>query len=107
MNTDSTNDEMYQLALRQFTEDTTKAFEEEFSGKPSMVEYYSHIQRHIRLQETSLAIMEELEYVETQGAFMTVLRDSKCPLVAALKKSIVEGYINRYGPNVAEIRSQP
>jgi hypothetical protein len=107
MNTDSTNDEMYQLALRQFTEDTTKAFETAFAGKWSMVEWYSQETRRIKLQMARDAIMEELEYVETQDALIAVLRDSKCPLVAALKKSIVDGYINRHGPDVAEIRSQP
>jgi len=100
------SDDVYQLALLQFAADTAVAFAVAFAGLPSMVEWYSHFDHKMKSQTARDAIFEELEYVDSQEAFIAVLRDSKCPLVAALKKSIVDAYIKRHGHDVAEIRSE-
>jgi hypothetical protein len=98
-------DDAYQSAMRYFISDTEKAFKDAFEGQPTMVEYFGSVVRRIMTQPTFDAIYEELEYAEARGAFISVLRDSQCPLVANLKKTIVDAYIKRYGDDVAEYRS--
>lgn len=101
-------DESYQQELRSFTEETIRAFADAFAGKPTMVEWLREGfsgPSGIARQATHEAIYEELDYAEPRAAFMRVLAESNCPLVAELRKAITNSYIERNGPEVAEWRA--
>lgn len=93
-------------AREAFAEDTRKAFEDAYKGQHTMVEWvkYAGGQR-ICLMPTRDALYEELDSMGPQFAFWRVLAESKCPLVAELKKAVADSYIERWADEVAEMRA--
>jgi len=90
-----------------FADDTRKAFQEAYAGKMSTVEWVQDtFGMRMRHQPAREAFMDELEYIEPQNALWKMLAESKCPLVAELKKSIEDSYIKSWADRVAEFRSE-
>lgn len=93
-------------AKEAFSETTRKAFDAAYKGQQTMVEWVQHGGgSRIRVQPARDALYEELDYLGPQFAFWRVLAESKCPLVAELKKAVVESYIERWADEVAEMRA--
>jgi len=102
---DALNNSLAQ-AKEAFAETTRKAFEDAYQGHQTMVEWvqYSGGTR-VRAQSTREAVLEEMEYLIPQFALWKVLCESKCPLVAELKKAVADSYIDRNADEVAEMRA--
>jgi hypothetical protein len=91
-----------------------EAIEEELSR--DMTRALSGLQAHVpgvqystgRTREVLSAAADEvvgaLDYMETAQALMLVLKDSACPLVAALREQIVSRYAHDMAESLAEVR---
>lgn len=99
-------DDKYQLVKDQFADDTRAAFAAAFAGGNTSVEWVQYAGgARVRTQPTREAVYEELDYLGPQQAFWKVVAESKCPLVAELKKAIADSYVERWAADVAELRS--
>lgn len=95
----------YDRAVQAFEQDTRNAFADAYAGKPSSVDYVQRQPACIRSQPTREAFYEELDYLEPQQALWLMLAESKCPLVAALKKAVEDSYIARWSAEIGEFRA--
>lgn len=93
-------------AREQFSEDTRKAFAAAYRGEMTMVEWVQTYPVCIRSQPTRDAFYEELDYPVPQLALWKVLAESKCPLVAELKKAVEDSYIERWAGQIGEFRGE-
>lgn len=89
-----------------FSQDVRAAFRLAFEGQMTMVEWVQRSPACIRMQPTREAFYEELDYLGPQLALWKVLAESKCPLVAELKKAVEESYIERWAQEIGEFRSE-
>jgi len=56
------------------------------------------------LKSAADEVVEALDYMETAAALMLVLKDSACPLVANLRRAVVDRYVESNADSIAEAR---
>jgi len=56
------------------------------------------------LKSAADEVVEALDYMETAEALMLVLKDSACPLVAKLRRAVVDRYVESNADSIAEAR---
>ena len=56
------------------------------------------------LKSAADEVVEALDYMETAAALMLVLKDSACPLVAKLRRAVVDRYVESNVDSIAEAR---
>ena len=56
------------------------------------------------LRSAADEVHSALDFCEVMGELMLVLKDSACPLVAKLRKSLVKRYVNENADYIAEAR---
>lgn len=99
--------ERIEAAERAFIECTRTAFADSYKGGMTMVEWLQYANGpRVRTQPTREAFYEELDYLGPQLALWKVLDESKCPLVAELKKAVEDSYIKRWASEIGEFRSE-
>lgn len=93
-------------ADRAYTAETVAALRSAFNGNHSTVEFFGHGANKILEQGTWDCIYDELDQPQAKEVLQTILKDSRCPLVADLKRIIINGYVGREAAYVAEARAR-
>lgn len=98
------HDKLASLIRENFEADTRKAFQDAYKGEMAIVDWVQQRPLQIKYQYAIDAFIEELAETDGFEAMQVVLKESTCPHVAALKKTIEDAYIKRWVDEIVEIR---
>ncbi len=97
-----TDQATFEAARQAYCERTTEQLREGFAGKRVEIEYWDAHSLSVETMSNLIAIEFALDNAPTRAALFAVFRESKCPLVAALRDSIIKHILSVNADRVSQ-----